>query len=268
MLHRFRKFSIYFCLSLFSAKLALADFTINSESSRQAIVNSARSKKFLTLDNTISRIALGGTYDSDQNSTQYRGTLRYFYQSNKFIHDINFLQETEYTDNGSGKNKRYKVKTSEFTDFAASSKIRFAASNNYLAFYHRTTYDPFSSYYYDLHTALGLGRMFFNDKLELDFSIGHHESKIFGSVMDFIPSIRLNFKLTKNLTLNQRGFWFIDENSTDNELKTSLVYRMSPKTSFEIRHTYEQRRFEDATKKQVTNQVRKFMSLGLVFDLN
>lgn len=110
--------------------------------------------------------------------------------------------------------------------------------------------------------------MFFNDNLELDFSVGQHESKAFGTVMDFIPSLRLNFKLTKKLTLNQRGFWFIDQKSADNELRTSLVYRLSQKTSLEMRHTYEQRRYEEGNNQQVVNQVRNFMGFGLIFDLD
>ncbi len=270
MRHRFShilKLFAYFWIFLSSPEIAFADFIINSEGSRQAIVNSARSKKFFTLDNTLSRLAIGGSYDTDQNSKQYQGTLRYFYQSNKAIHDINFLQEAEFSDSGSGKNKRSKTKTSELTDLALSSKLRFPQSNNYFAFYHRTAYDPFSNYYYDLHTAIGLGRMFFNDNFELDFSIGQHISKNFGTLIDFIPSLRLNFKLTKNLTLNQRGFWFLDKRSTDNELKTSLIYRLSPKTSFEVRHTYEQRRYEDQSKRQVTNQVRNLTTFGMIFDL-
>ncbi len=258
-------FFIISSLSLFSSK-AFADFTRDSETSRQAII-STRLKKFYNSKKPINRIAIGGSYDFDQNSKQYQLVTRYFYQSYRFIHDLNFLHEVEYNDRGSGKNKQEKAKTSEFYDFSLSSKLRIFQTNNYAAFYQRTVYDDMSTYYYDRHTAIGIGRMFFDDAIEFDASVGYHDSKNYGHSLDFIPSIRINLKLTNKVTFNQRGYWYIDHRSVDNELKTSLIYRLGQRTSLELRHTFEQRRYEDEGSKHVENQVHNLFTIGMIFDL-
>jgi len=245
---------------------AFAIFTENSETSRQAIV-APRAKKFYKVDGAKQYLSLGGAYNSDYNSARYQLNSRYFYQSNRFIHEATFLQQTDYADAGSGKNKRSKVKTAEIYDAAIASKAIIGVTKNYGVFYHRTVYDKFSTYYYDHHTALGIGRIFFNDKIELDASLGYHQAKNFNNTISFIPSIRINLKLSDKLTFIQRGFWFVDNQSTDNELKTSLVYRLSQKLSFELRYTFEQRRY-NTSNKQVTNQESKAATVGLVIDLN
>jgi len=255
-------------LAVFSSP-ALADFVLNSESSREAIVNSSRTKKFYNIDRKSSMLAFGGGYDSDQNSKQYQLTSRYFYQSNRFINEINFVREKEYNDRGSSKSKRYKALTSDLFDFSISSKIRIFETNNYTALYNRTVYDRLSTYYYDNQTAVGFGRIFFNDKLEFDLSLGYQDTKNFGEKINIIPSIRLNLKLTDKLTFNQRGYWFISDQSMDNDIRTSLVYRLGRRTSFEIRHTFETRRYygTSANSPEI-NQVRKLLTFGFVFDLN
>lgn len=260
------RFCYLVCAScLFFSNLALADFTINSETSREQVI-AAKSKKIPKSKKPIQRISLGGSYDFDQNSKQYQFITRYFYQSNRFIHELNFLHETEYADTGSGKNKKYKMKTSELYDFSTSNKAVIAQTKNYAVFYHRTVYDDLSSYYNDLNTAFGLGRMFFNDVLEFDLSFGYHSSKNYGHEIELVPSIRLVKKLTKKLTLNHRGYWFIDNKSIDDEMKTSLIYRLTPRMSFETRHTFEKRSYIDTSKRRV-NQVRNLFTIGLVFDL-
>jgi hypothetical protein len=269
MSHRLIISSTLLLFVIFSPLKALADFTLNSESSREAIVNSSRTKKFYSLDRVSSMVALGGSYDSDQNSKQYQLTSRYFYQSKRFINEVNFVREKEYTDRGTGKNKRYKALTSDLFDLSISNKIRLFDTNNYTAFYHRTVYDRLSTYYYDNQTALGFGRIFFNDKLEFDVSLGYQSTKNFGEKLNVIPSIRLNIKITDKLTLNQRGYWFINDRSTDSDLRTSLVYRLGRRTSFEIRHTFETRRYYGNTaSSSEINQVRKLLTFGFIFDLN
>lgn len=181
---------------------------------------------------------------------------------------MNFQNDNDYADSGSAKNKRYDVKKSELYDFSLSSKARIKDSENYGVFFHRTMYDDLSKFYYDLHTAVGLGRMFFKEKLEFDISIGYHDIKTYGHEIDIIPSIRTNFKITKNLTLTQRGYWFLDHESMDNELKSSLVYRISDRMSLELRHTFEKRRYEEDDKNVTTNLVNRSVTVGMVFDLN
>ena len=232
MLHHIFFFTILLLL-YFSPALSFADYTHDSEISREAIVNSTRTKKFTTLDQLNNKLfALGGSYDSDQNSKQYQLTSRYFHQNYRFINEVNFVHETEYNDKGSGASKQYKAKTSELYDISFSSKARMFDTRNYGVLYHRTVYDRFSNYYYDSRNAIGLGRMFFDDRIEFDLSVGEQKSKNFSNQIEVIPSVRINLKLTEKLTFNQRGYWFVDSRSTDNDLRTGLVYRFSNKTSF------------------------------------
>ena len=240
-------------------------FAVESEANREDVV-APRSKKLYRSNSVRQYLALGGIYSSDYNSKYSQFNAKYFYQSQNLINEANFRNENKYSDSGSGSNRRYNEKTSELYDASFSSKMRIKDGQNYAVAFHRTMYDDLSKYYRDTRTALGLGRMFFNDKIELDFSLGHHDVKNYGNEIDFITSIRTNFKLTPKLTLIQRGYWFFDHESTDNELKTSLVYRLKEKLSLELRHTFEQRRFEN-NNNATTNQITRSTTIGLVFDL-
>ena len=240
-------------------------FAVESEANREDVV-APRSKKLYRSNSVRQYLALGGIYSSDYNSKYSQFNAKYFYQSQNLINEANFRNENKYSDSGSASNRRYNVKTSELYDASFSSKMRIKDGQNYGVFFHRTMYDDLSKYYRDTRTALGLGRMFFNDKIELDFSLGHHDVTNYGNEIDFITSIRTNFKLTPKLTLIQRGYWFFDHESTDNELKTSLVYRLKEKLSLELRHTFEQRRFEN-NNNATTNQITRSTTIGLVFDL-
>ncbi len=254
-----------FCFAL-HCLLSSAAFGVDSESKREDVV-SPRSKKLYRTDSVRSYISLGAGQTSDYNSKNNQLNARYFYQSQNFINEINFRNENKYSDRGSGKNKLYNVKTSELYDTSLSTKMRISDGQNYVVGYHRTIYDDMSKYYYDLHTAAGIGRMFFDGKIELDCSVGYHDVKNYGHEINLIPSIRTSLKLTKNLTFLQRGYWFIDHESTDNELKTSLVYRLKKTTSLEFRHTFEQRRYENDDR-NATNQISRVFTVGLIFDLN
>ena len=262
--HRTKTLSLIFALFFFqSPEIA---FAVDSEANREDVV-APRSKKLYRSNSARSYLSLGGNQTSDYNSKYYQLNAKYFYQSSNFINEANFKNENKYSDSGSSSNKRYNTKTSELYDASFSSKMRLGDSENYAVGFHRTMYDDLSKYYFDMHTAVGVGRMFFNDKIELDLSVGYHDIKTYGHEIDFIPSIRTNFRITKNLTLIQRGYWFIDHESTDNELKTSLVYRIKEKISLELRHSFEQRRYEDDHNRMVVNQINRSTTLGLVFDL-
>ncbi len=251
-------------ISLQIPKEALA---IESRSNREDVV-SPRAKRFYKTNSARQYLSFSGSYSSDYNSKTYQLTSRYLYQSQNFIHEINFKNENDYADSGSGSKKRYKIKNSELYDLSIASKARIGDSKNYGVFFHRTIYDDFSKYYYDLHTAVGLGRMLLKERVELDLSLGYHDIKTYGNEVDVIASIRTNFKIGKNITLIQRGYWFFDHESIDNELKTSLVYRLSDKMSFELRHNFEKRRYEEDNLYKVNNQVTQSMTVGLIFDLN
>ncbi|OFW81173.1 MAG: hypothetical protein A2887_01495 [Alphaproteobacteria bacterium RIFCSPLOWO2_01_FULL_40_26] len=238
-----------------------------SESQREAVV-SPRTKRFYKSNRARQYVSFGGAYSSDYNSKQYQLTSRYLHQSRNFINEMNFDHETEYADTDSGKNKKYDVKKTELYDLALSSKARINDSKNYGVFYHRSIYDDLSKYYYDTRTALGLGRMFFGEKLEWDVSLGYHDVKTYGNDVDVITSWRANFRLNRNLTFIQRAYWFFDHESIDNGFKTSLVYRLRNNLSFEVRHNFEQRRYESDDNKMVENFVNRSVTLSLIFDLN
>lgn len=251
-------FFYLFCNQSFAA-------VITSEANREDIV-SPRSRKLYKTDIARSYISIGAGQSSDYNSKNSQINGKYFYQNQNFINEFNFRHENKYGDKSVG-GKKYRTKTAELYDASISSKARLGDGQNYVVGYHRTIYDDLSAYYYDLQTAVGIGRMFFGGKIELDCSVGYHDVKSYGNEINFIPSIRTNIKITDNLTLLQRGYWFIDNESTDNELKTSLVYRVKKRTSLEFRHTFEQRRYEDK-ENNVINRVSRIFTIGLVFDLN
>lgn len=240
-------------------------FSQEKRSQREAIV-SARSRRFYKTQNRAKQyLSLNGNYYSDYNSKSYTFGSRYLYQSFKFIHEINFNHETEFKDLGSGKNKRYYIKSSSLYDATMSNKARIKTSKYYSVFYHRTIYDELSNFYYDMRTAVGLGRMFLNENLEVDLSAGYRDVKNYGDKVDSILSWRLNRKLTNNLNLIQRGYFFIDHSSIDNELKTSLIFRLNEKLAFEIRHGFEKRTYRE--KRVDVNEVNRSINIGLVFDL-
>jgi len=253
-------------LSFFALHSPKEAFAIDSRSNREEIV-SPRSKKFFRTNSIKQYLSFGGNRTSTEDSKAFQLTTRYLYQSHDFINELNFLNENYYADSGTGANKRHLVKKSELYDLSISSKARLFKTENYAVAYHRTIYDDLSKYYRDSTFALGLGKMFFDDKMEFDTSIGYHDVLTYGREINIIPSIRINFKLTDKLTFNQRGYWFIDHESTDNELKTSLIYRVGPKLSCEIRHNFEQRRYEDDVKREVVNQQSRSITFGLIFDL-
>jgi hypothetical protein len=251
----------------FLAFFSLESFAIDTESDREAVV-SARSKKFYKSNSARQYLSLGGNYSATGTAKSYEFNSRYLYQSSNQIHEFNFQHESSYGNLGSAAGKRYLVKKSELYDGTLSSKFIIGESKNYGVGYHRTIYDDLSKYYMDQRWALGAGRLFLNDNLEIDASIGYQDVKTYGHKWSFIPSFRANIKLSPKFTLNSRGYLFIDHESMDNELKTSLIYRFSNRTSFEIRYTIEQRRYEVDDDRVQSNAIAKVLTFGLVFDLD
>ena len=252
---------------LFQIIFLQPSFSIESESNREEIVT-ARSKRFQKSNKIRQYIAFGGVYSSDYNSKDFDFTTRYLYQSSKFINELNFRNENEYADKGSGEKKQYQIKKAESYDLVLSSKRRFSkTSKYYTTLFHRTLYDDMSVYYYDIYNGVGFGKMLFNDRTELDISAGYRNTKSAGKSLSFIPSIRANFRLSKNLKLIQKGYLFINHESTDNGLKTRLIYRLNNKLSLELRHNFEQRRYEDDKNRKVVNLVNRSLTFGVIFDL-
>ena len=259
-------FYLFFLFFLQISPLAHAQ-RVESESSREEIVT-ARSKKFYRGKKQRQYISFGGVYSSDYNSKDFDFSTRYLYQDSRLINEVNFLNENKYGDQGSGDNKEYRVKKSERYDLVLSSKIRINKdSKYYTTLFHRTLYDDMSSYYYDLYNGIGFGKYIFNDRTELDISVGYRNTHNSGNSLSFIPSIRTNFRLSKNVKLIQQGYIFINNISMDNGLKTRLSYRLNKELSIELRHNFEQRRYENIKTGQTSNLVNRAITFGIIFDL-
>lgn len=251
------------CLVLSFCFFCPLSFAQDSESDREKIV-SAKARRFYNTNTINESLLLAGNYDSDHNSKEYHFDVRYYYRSQKQMHELYLFHENKYANSSSFDLE----KKSERYDGTISSKFRIAQSNNYAALYGRADYDDLSDYYYDLRSAAGLGRLFFDGKLEFDTSLGYTDIKNYGSKIFIVPSVRLNLKLTKNMSLTQRGYFFFDREGMDNDLRTRIKYKISKKVYVVLSHTYEQRRYADEKKLQNVNQVRRYISLGLAFDLD
>ena len=251
---------------IFTTLTPFKSFAAGTESHREAIVT-ARSKNFYKGNKNRKYLTLGGKYSSDYNSKENEFNTRYLYQSYRFINELDFENESKYADSGSGTDRKT-VKKSEFYDLSLSSKARIKNGNNYVILFHRTMYDDLSKYYYDLHTAAGLGKMFFNEGFHLDLSVGYHDVKNFGHNINFIPSFRTKFNISKNLRFTQRGYWFLDHESMDNGIRSRLSYRINKQVSLELRHNFEQRRYENDGDNASENFINRSITLGLTFRLN
>ena len=255
---------ILIILLIFLAQKTMAQQELRS--AREAVISS-QSKKFFQSNRTRQYLSIGGSYGSDYNSKSYQINSRYFLQNENFTHEINAQHQVDYVDIGSGKNKKYKVKKSELYDLMLASKARIFSSNNYGFIYHRSIYDKFSIFLYDQRSALGLGRMFLNQKLEMDFSMAYRDVKMQTYEINYLSSIRINHKFNNKLSLIQRRYIFFEDRLLDQEHKTSLIYRLNNQLSFELRHNFEKRRYIDVAKRVAVNQVSRGVIIGLIFDL-
>ncbi len=210
-------------------------------------------------------MALSGYRDSDYNSKDYNLSGRYGYTSNRNVAYIKFEHESRYKIQVKVA-RGVPTKYSELYDVTLSDKIRILEQKNYVALYHRTQYDDMSDYYYDLRTAVGLGRFFKDQDIQFDLSLGYRDVKNYGNIMNVIPSLRVKFDLTDKLQFVQRGFFFIDHESIDNELITKLIYKIDSKISLQLTHDYEQTRYEDDTKRKMPiNRVSRRTTIGIIY---
>lgn len=254
---------LFFFLFTLFASFANFSFASDTEADREKLV-SAKSRKFLRSDKAKQYVIISGNRDSDHNSRSQEIDLRYLYQSKQSLHEINYLQENRYTNKGTTVGNTYLEKDRERYDILISNKFRILKdSQNYLAVYNRVDYDDLSSYYYDFRSAVGFGRSFFSDKIELDASYGYLNIKNSGSKTFLLPSIRINIPITKKITFTQRAFWFIDYESMDNEIRSTLQYRIAKNYSLTLNHIFEQRKYDDLDDRVQVNQTRKYTSIGL-----
>ena len=240
--------ALFFCL-LFAPEEVFAD------SRREPLRRNNRSRQF---------ISFGGNYKSDQNSKQYDIAADYQYKNHNSIYEIDLRNRTTYSET----TKVQMYKTEELYDAEISSKHLLGKSNNYLNFYNRSKYDEFSSYYYDIRTALGPGRMMFDGKMETDINIGWNDIKNGNSEIIINPTVRINFDITENIKFIQKGYLIKGETTQDDQLKTQISYRLNDQTRIELYHNYDKSRYiYTASKvKEKRTEVSRSYTLRIKYD--
>lgn len=255
---------VVFSLKSFSA-LAID----NNQADRERVVN-ARNDRFYKSNTIRQYVNFGGEYESDEDSKQYVLSFGHFYRSSKLINEIDFLHQVDYSDKNvkvNGKNELQSVKTSELYDFQISTKAIIKDTQNYFIFYNRTKYDDLSKYYYDSVSSIGGGRMFFNDRLEIDFGIGYSNVKNFGEKITYVPSFRTEFDITPKLHFIQRGFMYFSGNADDYQLRTRIQYLISPRLYLQITHDYDQRIYDVRKTHHQYNETHRRIVFGFRYDL-
>ena len=258
---------IFFLLLLIFTSHAKDVYAIDARSDREKIV-SAKSRKFYKSSRVKKSVLLSGDYSSDWNSKRYQFDGRYFYQSDKQIHELYLLRDIRYANKSTKVGQTQMVKKADIYDGTLSNKFVILNSKNYVVLYNRRKEDALSDYKYDIRTAAGLGRIFFGDKLEFDLSFGYNKNGSYENKSFLLPSFRLNVKLSDKASLIQRGFIFVNNSSVDTDLRTSIKYRLTKNTSLAINHSFEQRKYSDKTNKVSISESSRFTSFGLIFDLD
>lgn len=255
-----------FFLALFIAQInPEIVFAIDNDAQDRARVVAPRNDRFYKNGNIRQYVNFGGEYESDENSKQYVLSAGHFYRSSRLINEIDFLKQTDYAQKAT--NKYELRRSSDLYDFQISSKAVILDTQNYLVFYNRSKYDQLSTYYYDITTAAGIGRMFFKDRLEVDIGIGHSDVKNYDQKVTIIPSFRTEFDITEKLHFIQRGYMFFSDEVCDYQSKTRLQYLISKSLYLQVTHDYDKRRYSNEKKHEVVNQNHRRILFGFRYDL-
>lgn len=232
-----RDFALYFVALFFLATNAFSkqDFSPLNKSSSGFNSSSTKARKYITI---------GGGYKSDHNSKQYEIAGSYYYKDNKFMHELDFLHEV----NESSTTTRPMAKDEELYDFQLNSKMLIGQSRNYFNFYHRTQYDQYSDFYYDIVNAAGIGRLFFKGKLESSINFGYNNVKNFDSGTALIGIVRANIPVSQNIRLSTTGSLIKTEKTYDDEIKNILSFRIEKNLFLEFVHKYQKNRYIDSSK--------------------
>lgn len=240
----FVNFTKFFCiLFLFlTSKQAMADVRDD------ALYKTPRVRQF---------IALGGYYKSNNAGKDRESSFVYGYKSDKHIFEIEGLNEVWWRQTSS----KGWHKSRELYDVEASAKTLIKDTKNYLLLYHRTKYDDLSTYYYDISSAVGLGRRFFNEKLDLDVSLGYGDVKVSGYRYTLNVGSRFEHNINKKWRFRQKLSFYSDLNAlnetigsqqliTDNfDVESAIIYRIEKNLSIEFFHSYEKDTYRKTTSK-------------------
>lgn len=233
-------------LALFANVLGISHFVFAKEN-----FTDLNKGAFLKSDKIRQYTTFGGGYKSDYNSREYEILAGYHYKSNRFLHEIDFLHEST----SSSTTTIPMRKTEELYDLEASSRMMIKESRNYLNFYHRTKYDELSDFYYDIVNVAGVGRLFFNGRLEGSINAGRDEVKNFNSEMVMIGILKTTIPINESVKFSMRGLMLSGDTLYNEEIKTVLSFRIQKNLFFELIHKYEKNRYEDSSKKLGNYQV-------------
>jgi hypothetical protein len=249
-------------------------------------VASRRNERFFKNDLVRHFISLSGEYDSDENSKQKILKLDHFYKSKRWISDIEFRMETLYENVSttySVNGKQHLEKESDEYKAIVAEKIVLFDTNNYFLLFNETRYDDESdSSYYDITTAAGFGRMFFNDQLEIDFGYGVSRAKnITDTVFEgarrsynrqiLVPAFRAEFLLFDKVRFLQRAYAFYSDKIDSYYFLTRLQYPLSQRVYLQVSHYFDKRSYDlydNKTMNYLTrrNEIRRQILLGFRFD--
>ncbi len=240
----------------------LIAYALDNDKEDRARVVAPRNDRFYRPGTVRNYVNLGGEYESDEDSRQRILLLGHFYRSSKLINEIDFLRQTDSSEtiknNWTTKSKLY--------DFQLSTKAVLFDTANYAVLYHRTRYDSKSTYYYDMMSAVGIGRMFFNDLLELDLAVGYSDVKNYGNRFSFIPSLRAEFELNRKLRFIARGYMYLSELADDYQIRIRLQYMLDRKVYLQLTHDYDKRTYQDKKHRPINENHRR-ITLGIRYDI-
>lgn len=276
-------------LATFFAVLAVGNFcqfaiadddTFND---RTRLVN-RRNERFYKVDITRHFVSLSGEYDSDEDSKQYVVKFDHFYKNRRIISDIDLRMETLF-ENESSK-KKFRSKESDLYQAIIAEKIILFDTQNYAVFFNETRYDnEADSSYYDMATAAGVGRMFFNDSLELDLAYGKAKAKDVNSVSHhattrrfdydrdiWVPAFRTEFSLFDDVRVVSRGYAYFSGDIDSYYLNTRLQYPLTRRVYLQLSHIFDKRTYEKYDSKNYNvgvrkvNETRRQLLLGFRYD--
>jgi len=240
-------------------------FAIDNNATDRSRVVAARNDRFYNNDRVNKYINFGGEYESDENSKQYVISTGHFYRSKSWINETDFLYQRDYSQKASN---NYELKiSSELYDFQVSSKIVIPDTQDYAVIYNRTKYNSFSTYYYDITSAAGIGRMFFDDLFEIDVAIGHNEVKEYDQKVTLIPSFRTEFDIFGKLHFIQRGYMFFSDEAHDYQLRSRLQYPIAQRLYLQVSWDTDKRTYTNRERQQKINEIHRRIVFGFRYDL-
>ncbi len=263
--HKFKPLLILLLASFFSALNSETAYAIDNNQTDRSRVVAPRNDRFSRNNSVRKYVNFSGEYESDEDSKQYVILAGHFYRSKKWINETDLFYQKDYSQKASN---QYELKpSSELYDFQMSSKIVIPDTQDYVILYNRSKYNPLSTYYYDITTAAGVGRMFFDDLLEIDVAIGHSDVKEYDQKTTLIPSFRAEFDIWEKLHFIQRGYMFFSDEAADYQMRTRLQYPIGRQLYLQVSYDTDKRTYINKTQNAKVNEVHRRVVFGFRYDL-